>query len=385
MLRHRTIAALSAAAIVAAAGSASGQDSGGWADEDGYYGDQGIPAAEGSVGIETFQGSLAPYGQWVVSPTYGQVWRPHTAPGWRPYYYGRWEWTDEGWLWVSDEPYGWAVYHYGRWAWDPGWGWIWVPGYQWAPAWVSWRYSGEVIGWAPLGPGFSVYVTSYPFYDYWWTFVPTVRFVGTPVYRIAYAPSFTRRWYDSTAPAPPRARPAGPLRPVPSGATAAAPAWGGPAPRFLQERTGRAVTPVRIAPAAHPGAVASRPGSVPVYRPDLAGGREHGRGPGAVSPPGQVRGPREHGRGTGPVPAPGQVRGQGGRPAIAPGPAWSDDGDGGRGEQRGEQRATGQGGQPAHRGGGYAPRGGSAPAPAAPSRGSAPPARGGGGGGQRQR
>ena len=56
--------------------------------------------------------------------------------GWRPYYYGRWEWTTEGWLWVSDEPFGWATYHYGRWSFDGGLGWFWVPGYQWAPAWV---------------------------------------------------------------------------------------------------------------------------------------------------------------------------------------------------------------------------------------------------------
>jgi hypothetical protein len=296
-----------AAAVLAMAGRAAAQEPG-WGDERGYD-DTGYGAPnQDAMSVQTFQAPLAPYGQWVVSPTYGQVWRPNTAPGWRPYYYGRWEWTDEGWLWVSDEPFGWAVYHYGRWAWDAGWGWIWVPGYQWAPAWVSWRYSGEVIGWAPLAPGFSVYVTSYPFYDYWWTFVPCVRFVGMPVYRIAYAPTFTRRWYDGTTPAPaPRARPA----PTPTRGPTPTPAWGGPTPRFVSERSGRQITPVRIAPAAAPGAVASREGVIPVYRPELAPmGR--GRGPGAVAPPGQVRGGerpypqfREHGRGTAPVPAPG--------------------------------------------------------------------------------
>ena len=57
-----------------------------------------------------------------------------------------------GWAWASDESFGWAVYHYGRWGWSPAVGWMWVPGSIWAPAWVSWRYGGGYIGWAPLGP-----------------------------------------------------------------------------------------------------------------------------------------------------------------------------------------------------------------------------------------
>jgi hypothetical protein len=157
----------------------------------------------GAVTFDTFQGALSPYGEWVVVGGYGRVWRPHVAAGWRPYYYGRWEWTSEGWLWVSDEPFGWAAYHYGRWTWDPSYGWVWIPGYQWAPAWVAWRYSGDVVGWAPLGPGVSIYVSSYPFVDTWWTFVPCGSFVSYPVYRVAYAPRYTRQYYYATAPAPP--------------------------------------------------------------------------------------------------------------------------------------------------------------------------------------
>ncbi|HYG66659.1 MAG TPA: DUF6600 domain-containing protein, partial [Anaeromyxobacteraceae bacterium] len=225
----------------------------------------------GSVSFDTFHGPLSAHGDWVVAGGYGRVWRPHVAAGWRPYYYGHWEWTNEGWFWVSDEPWGWAAYHYGRWAWDPGFGWIWVPGYQWAPAWVTWRYSGDVIGWAPLAPGFSIYVTNYPFYDHYWTFVPTVRFVSVPVYRVAYAPSYTRRHFRATAPAPPprSARPAG------GGRAAPAPAWGGPAPRVVEQRTGRRVTPARVVPAASPNA-RGRAGEIPVYRPEVRPGPRAG-------------------------------------------------------------------------------------------------------------
>ena len=163
--------------------------------------------ASASVTFDTFQGALSPYGEWVVAGSYGRVWRPHVAAGWRPYYYGRWEWTNEGWLWVSDEPWGWAAYHYGRWNHDPYYGWVWVPGYQWAPAWVSWRYSGDVVGWAPLAPGVSVYVSVTPFVDTWWTFVPCNNFAAVPVYRVAYAPEL-RRGATSTRPLPRPARPA---------------------------------------------------------------------------------------------------------------------------------------------------------------------------------
>ena len=51
-----------------------------------------------------------------------------------------------------EEPFAWAVYHYGRWDYDPGYGWFWVPGDTWAPAWVTWRYGGGTVGWAPIAP-----------------------------------------------------------------------------------------------------------------------------------------------------------------------------------------------------------------------------------------
>jgi hypothetical protein len=248
--------------------------------------------AAGAVSAATFEEPLRAHGEWTEVGGYGRVWRPRVPPGWRPYYYGRWEWTTEGWLWVSDEPFGWATYHYGRWTWGRGLGWIWVPGYQWAPAWVTWRYGGDAVGWAPLAPGLSLYVTDFALVDFWWTFVPTARFCGTPVWSAAYAPGHTRRWFDATRPAPPRPglRP-DPLRPSRLGM----PAWGGPAPRFIEERGGRPLRPVRIVPSAVPGGDRSRPGEIGVYRPEArprpAGGWDRGGRPGVA--PGQLLPGRE--------------------------------------------------------------------------------------------
>ncbi len=313
---------------------------------------------QGAVTLDSFQAPLQPYGDWVVVGSYGRVWRPRVAAGWRPYYYGRWEWTNEGWFWVSDEPWGWAAYHYGRWAYDPYYGWLWVPGYEWAPAWVSWRASGDAIGWAPLAPGFSVYVSSYPFIDFWWTFVPCVRFVSVPVYTVAYAPTHARRWFDATSPAPARP-PRGGFAPAPT-----APAWGGPAPRLIEARIGRPVTPARIVRAPSPGQRA-RPGEIPVYRPERTGRED--RFPGRGGPPNRderaLAPPAANGRGPGPAPAPGVMRqgddrtGRGGgqsgawRPEArgAPAPAPS-----GQGRQSGAPAPAAPGGQ-GGQGGGWRP------------------------------
>jgi hypothetical protein len=309
---------------------------------------------DAAVSIDTFQGALAPYGEWVVAGSYGRVWRPHVAAGWRPYYYGRWEWTNEGWLWVSDEPWGWAAYHYGRWAQDPYNGWVWVPGYQWAPAWVSWRYSGDVVGWAPLGPGVSVYVSTTPYAEAWWTFVPCDHFVAVPVYQVAYQPVYTRRYFYATAPAPAR-----PGWRAEAGRAVAPPAWGGPPPRTIEQRIGRPVTPVRVVPAPSPGASRVGPGEVAIYRPGARGlgasprpapaarpgnrgdeGRPgqafHGSDPRAAKEPArgdsarmEQRGRASRDQATAPAPQPAQPRqpqfrrsegGAGGAPQAAPAP-----------------------------------------------------------------
>ncbi len=103
--------------------------------------------------VHDFYEPLAPYGYWTELGTYGRCWRPaYIGSQWRPYANGHWEWTDQGWFWVSDEPWAWATYHYGRWVFDPYYGWVWVPGVEWGPAWVAWREGGGYIGWAPLPP-----------------------------------------------------------------------------------------------------------------------------------------------------------------------------------------------------------------------------------------
>jgi hypothetical protein len=112
------------------------------------------PAKAGvSVGVGVslggFHNSLAAYGTWSNHPTYGSVWAPsHVAAGWRPYTVGHWDDGSGQLSWASDEPWG-DTYHYGHWVFDPVLGWIWIPGTTWAPAWVTWRYGGGYVGWAP--------------------------------------------------------------------------------------------------------------------------------------------------------------------------------------------------------------------------------------------
>ena len=186
----------------------------------------------------TFQRELSPHGEWVDSPRYGRVWRPRVPAGWRPYYYGRWVWTANGWFWASDEPWGWATYHYGRWGYDDVLGWVWVPGYEWAPAWVTWRFGVGVVGWAPLFPGFSIFATVQPTFFFAFTFVPAVRFVNFPVFRVAFAPVFAQRFFFATRPVPPRT--------VFRGAWT--PRWGGPPHRLVQPGLGRSFAHARSAP-----------------------------------------------------------------------------------------------------------------------------------------
>lgn len=107
----------------------------------------------GDVDINFFFDYLSPYGSWVEFSPYGYVWCPSDLGyGWHPYSHGHWVWTDYGWTWMSDYDWGWVPFHYGRWDWDDGLGWFWVPDTVWGPAWVSWCWSDDYIGWAPLPP-----------------------------------------------------------------------------------------------------------------------------------------------------------------------------------------------------------------------------------------
>ena len=119
-------------------------------------------AAPVDVSISFFHQQLAPHGRWVAAASYGNVWIPGgVAAGWEPYVDGEWVNSDYGWTWVADDPWGDIPYHYGTWAWVPPYGWVWIPGTVWAPAWVTWAYTDDYIGWAPVPPSFALSVTGY--------------------------------------------------------------------------------------------------------------------------------------------------------------------------------------------------------------------------------
>jgi hypothetical protein len=119
--------------------------------------------------VNYFYDSLAPYGSWVNLAGYGWCWQPTVAVvnvGWRPYCdNGRWVYSNYGWYWHSSYSWGWAPFHYGRWHQHASRGWLWQPDTVWGASWVSWRYSSQYCGWAPLPPaahyrpgfGFSYY------------------------------------------------------------------------------------------------------------------------------------------------------------------------------------------------------------------------------------
>jgi hypothetical protein len=145
-----------------------------------------VAAAEAatSISFSIFYDRLADHGDW-VNYDGAYVFVPVvTDPDWRPYREGHWVYArGYGWTWVSDEPFGWATYHYGRWGFAQEIGWYWVPGTKWAPAWVSWRRSGDHVAWAPLPPrrgggddiSIEINIGSIP--DYYWVAVPTRSFL----------------------------------------------------------------------------------------------------------------------------------------------------------------------------------------------------------------
>jgi hypothetical protein len=167
------------------------------------------PAAVGvGMSFGVFYDGLSGHGEWINVDGGMYAWRPmHASADWRPYYEGRWLWTDDGWYWDSDEPWGWATYHYGRWYYDDFYGWIWIPGYEWAPAWVEWRYGGDYVGWAPLGPyaifnaHFGVYYARHWVTPYhYWSFVDC-RYITSPrVHQYVYRRENNTRFIGRTRP-----------------------------------------------------------------------------------------------------------------------------------------------------------------------------------------
>jgi hypothetical protein len=113
------------------------------------------PAPDQPVTVNYFYNTLAPYGSWVIVGGYGRCWRPTACvynSGWQPYCdNGHWVYSDCGWYWASSYAWG-ATFHYGRWFRDASVGWCWYPDTVWAPSWVTWRYSNNYCGWAPLPP-----------------------------------------------------------------------------------------------------------------------------------------------------------------------------------------------------------------------------------------
>lgn len=141
-------------------------------------------AQSASVSFQLFFDQLQPHGVWVRHARYQYVFCPTGVDAsWRPYTVGRWLYVEgRGWYFASDEPFAWATYHYGRWFPDRDLGWCWVPGTKWAPAWVSWRRSDHIVGWAPLPPeedgyAVSVVVRERDLPEGYWVFVPTQRFI----------------------------------------------------------------------------------------------------------------------------------------------------------------------------------------------------------------
>ncbi len=103
------------------------------------------------VEIRSYVYELDSYGTWVYDDDFDvYVWRPYIVDvDWVPYSYGRWVWSPFGMTWVSYYPWGYAPFHYGYWRFSVSFGWVWVPDIWYSPAWVTWAYWDDYIGWYP--------------------------------------------------------------------------------------------------------------------------------------------------------------------------------------------------------------------------------------------
>jgi len=169
-----------------------------------------LPAAaqQPDADYSEFYQALEPHGQWIQHPRWGLVWSPNAQQdeSWRPYSRGQWVYTDEhGWYWETEEDWGWAPYHYGRWIFDEDFGWIWIPGREWGPAWVTWRYSDDYVGWAPLPPEavwepdrgevtFAYTTYESPRWAHMWCFVP-IAYIATPRVWHHFAPRYRNAYF----------------------------------------------------------------------------------------------------------------------------------------------------------------------------------------------
>jgi hypothetical protein len=222
------------------------------------------PVRVSGVTFAEFDTSLAPYGDWITVGGYGRVWRPSVAVvgvGFRPYATGgHWVSTNYGWSFESDWNWGWAPFHYGRWAMDPVYGWVWVPDTTWGPSWVSWRFGGGYVGWAPLAPfGSTVVIESY---HPAWCFVQSPYFLHANVWQ--YSLPYERVHIAFAASVPLRA----------SVAFGSVSYYSGPPVAHISAVVGRPITPVYLN-APRPGVVQSIHVSAvgqPVYGTPVARG-----------------------------------------------------------------------------------------------------------------
>jgi uncharacterized protein DUF6600/FecR-like protein len=134
--------------------------------------------------LQTYSPVFDEYGDWQYTQSYGYVWYPRVAAGWRPYYYGRWmAYPRFGWTWVGIDRFSWPTHHYGRWGFSAG-AWFWIPSHRWAPAYVSWAYAPGYVSWCPLGfdnrpvIGIDLYRVGPGYYSPWraWTVVSYADF-----------------------------------------------------------------------------------------------------------------------------------------------------------------------------------------------------------------
>lgn len=224
-----------------------------------------------AVNFQVFYNELSPYGDWVIDPTYGNIWIPWAEPGFHPYVSnGYWTMTNFGNTWVSNYPWGWAPFHYGRWFWSDFYGWAWVPGYEWGPAWVSWRSGGGFYGWAPLAPGLHISVNVNLPRNYW-VFIPQRRFRHRHMHRY-FAPQhqvvniYNRTTViNNTYIVNNRTFVAGPER------------------REIERVTNTRVPVYQVSNAGNPGRAVVRNNSVQMYRPEISSNNEAVRPSRAIS------------------------------------------------------------------------------------------------------
>jgi hypothetical protein len=171
----------------------SGQETGyppGRGDQQEYEANQEYETDMGDMDFNYMYSYLAPYGNWINLEPYGYVWTPRNMGyRWRPYRDGHWVSTYDGWTWMSKEGWGSIPFHYGRWGYDNYLGWFWVPGTVWGPAWVSWRWSSQYVGWAPLPPGVEFRIgmgfasSSFNIPNRFWIFLQAPHFLDRDINR----------------------------------------------------------------------------------------------------------------------------------------------------------------------------------------------------------